>query len=295
MLRRGQPEAYKAWALFFGRSAEFVRAAAVMNATNYQLNVRGMESTRFEGSSNWSGAYVVPTGGNMVVAIMGIWTVPTLTTPPPPETQADPNAAYECSTWIGLDGQRLYLNSSLPQIGTTQILPMSNGVASPVSAQAWFQWWDRQTGGPPANLNIAVAPGDEVACLLWVLDPRTVGAYFLNLTSNQIALVTASAPIVGGTQLTVSGATAEWIMERPTKLGSTAFYGFPDYADTKFCDCIALTGLAPPIPDSFKDLETARLIRLYDTLANPPRNLYISMPTKLDDTTVQMTYGDSFP
>jgi len=288
-----QPEAFEVWASFFGRSAEFVKAAIVMDTAGYQLNIRETSSTRFEGSSNWSGAYVVPTGGNMVVAIMGRWIVPTLAPPSSPQQQAGPNAVYKCSTWIGLDGQRLYLNSSLPQIGTTQTLTMTNGLPSNVSAQAWFQWWDRQNGGPPANLSISVAPGDEVACLLWVFTKSLVIAYILNLTSNQMAPpVIASAPIVGSTQLTVSGATAEWIMERPTQLGSTAMDAFPDYASTKLLDCIALTGLGPPIPGSFKHLKAARLIRMYDTLANPTRTQYISMPKKLDDTTVQVTYGD---
>lgn len=233
----------------------------------------------------------------MVVAIAGRWAVPSLAQPPSPQEQAGPNAVYACSTWIGLDGQRLYLNSSLPQIGTTQTLTMTNGMPTDVSAQAWFQWWDRPISAPPANLSIPVAPGDKVACLLWVLAPSSVGMYMFNLTSGQIAQpVIASAPKVGGTELTVSGATAEWIMERPTELGSTIMYPFPDYATTDFLDCIALTGLGPTtMPGSFKDLKTARFIRMYDTLANGTRTQFISMAHKVDDTTAEVHYGDSFP
>lgn len=290
-----QPQAFKVWAFFFGGSAEFVETAIKLDDTGYQLNFRGLDLTRFEGSSNWSGAYVVPTGGNMVVAMVGRWKVPALALPPAQE-QAGPNAVYACSTWIGLDGQRLYLNSSLPQIGTTQTLTMKGGSVFGVSANAWFQWWDRPISAPPANLSFSVAPGDTVACLLWVFAPSLVGAYIFNLTSGQIAQpVIALAPKVGGTELTVSGATAEWIMERPTELGSTIMYPFPDYATTDFLDCIALTGLGPPIPGSFKDLKAARVIRMYDTLANPIRTQFISMAHKVDDTTAEVHYGDSFP
>ena len=231
----------------------------------------------------------------MVVAMVGRWKVPALA-PPPAQEQAGPNA---CLRVLDLDriGRAAALSELLlPQIGTTQTLTMKGGSAFGVSANAWFQWWDRPISAPPANLSFSVAPGDTVACLLWVFAPSLVGAYIFNLTSGQIAQpVIALAPKVGGTELTVSGATAEWIMERPTELGSTIMYPFPDYATTDFLDCIALTGLGPPIPGSFKDLKAARVIRMYDTLANPIRTQFISMAHKVDDTTAEVHYGDSFP
>lgn len=291
-----QRKAFRIWKYFFNRSATFVHAGITLQRASFQLNtgtITGANDSRFETSSNWSGAYIVPTGGDMVVAILGRWTVPKPKLPPPPENAPGLPAEYACSTWIGLDGQRLYLNSSLPQIGTTQTLNVPNVGPPVVASFAWFQWWDRPAGGYYIQFsNFPVTIGDKVACLIWVTNASTVFAGMLNLNTNQIAAVTATAPIVNGTPLTISGATAEWIMERPTIFGSDAPYWFPDYGRTRFRDCATATGPTPALPTGGKDLSAPRFIRMYDTLTDPMRTFYISMPEKLSDKRLQVHYGD---
>lgn len=299
-----QHGAFRIWKKFFGRRVTFVRAGIKLGKEKFQLNAgtdmgAASSQSRFEKSSNWSGTYVVPNGGDMVLVIMGRWTVPTPSLPPPQEQARGPNAEYACSTWIGLDGQRLYLNSSLPQIGTTQTLNIPGSGPPAVAAYAWFQWWERLTGGrrPIVFSHFPVAIGDEIACLIWVTGAGNVVAAIRNLGTNHVTYVIATAPIVappGGAarELTISGATAEWIMERPTHFGSTEPYWFPNYGSTQFLDCRAATGPGPGVPQRIEDLEAPRLIWMYDTLLNPTRTCFISMAQKLSDTTARVHYGD---
>ena len=79
-------------------------------------------STKFETSTNWSGAYVTSNRFKKFVQIWGFWRVPEhLDLPPLGKTVTRPGLPYTCSNWIGLDGQRRYFNSSLPQMGTSQL------------------------------------------------------------------------------------------------------------------------------------------------------------------------------
>jgi hypothetical protein len=297
-----QSEAFRVWSYFFGGGAIFAETGIELSKTNFQFNGTGANSTQshFESSSNWSGAYVIPTDGEMALVIMGRWIVPTPALPPPEEQAPGIDGQYACSTWIGLDGQRLYFNSSLPQIGTAQTLTVSASGPPLVEAFAWFQWWASEECRPYIRFPLPVMPGDEVACLLWVISDVAVVATVLNLSTGQlIPPITATAwqePLPGGTlrQLVISGATAEWIMERPTFLCTSQPYWFPDYGSTEFLDCVAIMGPAPGMPQTVKDLRVARLIRMYDTLYPPTRIRYISMPEKKEPSNkkFRVRYGD---
>ena len=61
------------------------------------------------------------TGISQFMQIWGVWTIPGNLKLPPAPFQGPPGIDYVCSNWIGLDGQRLYLDSSLPQIGTSRL------------------------------------------------------------------------------------------------------------------------------------------------------------------------------
>jgi hypothetical protein len=70
--------------------------------------------TNFEASSNWSGAYITANRDKQFLQIWGIWTIlPNLQLPPLP-FQGPAGVDYVCSNWIGLDGQRLFFDCSLP-------------------------------------------------------------------------------------------------------------------------------------------------------------------------------------
>ncbi|MDH3664315.1 MAG: G1 family endopeptidase, partial [Alphaproteobacteria bacterium] len=93
--------------------------------------------TRRQTSPNWSGAYIKPRDGEVFTEIWGQWQVPGPAVPP---TAAMAGSYYRCSTWIGLDGQRRYYQSSLPQIGTAQSI---NDATGQLEFDAWWQWWVR--------------------------------------------------------------------------------------------------------------------------------------------------------
>ena len=78
-------------------------------------------SGRRESSLNWSGAYVTPRNGRQFTEVHGRWEVPAVAVPS--GTSGSPE--FRSSIWIGLDGQRRYFDSSLPQIGTAQVLNAS--------------------------------------------------------------------------------------------------------------------------------------------------------------------------
>jgi hypothetical protein len=87
--------------------------------------------TRYETSPNWSGAYITPKRSRMFTEVHGSWQVPTPS--PPVDGKGSPPADgdYRSSAWIGLDGQRRYLNSSLPQIGTSQFVKVVDDQPTP--------------------------------------------------------------------------------------------------------------------------------------------------------------------
>ena len=230
------PLRLKAWERGFGKPVAlqpFMFDAELVDRiekTEYRLlhrqadEIRVVE-TRFESSSNWSGAYITANHNRRFLQIWGAWTIPVEMQLPPGPFQGPHGETYVCSNWIGLDGQRRYLDSSLPQIGTQSTL-QGDGTTT---AEAWVQWWAR--GGlndPPILLPVGfVSPGDDVLCVLTALSPQTVIFVMVNLSATPwptAIAVKGSAPLVtlpNGTTVepTIAGATAEWIVERPEDLG----------------------------------------------------------------------------
>jgi hypothetical protein len=246
--------------------------------------------SRLSHSSNWSGGFIVPTNNTMVVQVAGAWRLPTLRQPPhDPGTPDD--ALYSCSTWVGLDGQRLYLNSSLPQVGVMQWLQPS---ASPpeLAPTAFCQWWFRQGSDPVVSLpGLPVATGDFVIASVWAKSANVAICYLRNVSTAQLAVVGMKAPAVSPDgELSISGATAEWILERPTIPGDTRLYPFPDYRTTEFAAWAAVAQDAGP-PQAPLGLKTSRGIAMYDTQDNPAGTAFISMPHRKGDTAIKLDYG----
>ena len=229
----------------------------------------------------------------MFVLVAGQWTVPAVSIPP----GALPGTVdYACSTWVGLDGQRRYLNSSLPQIGVMQVLDAATGAPQVLP---FFQWWYMQSKGAFFDLNgLTVEPGQVVAGLVWAVSPTEVVAWLRNVSTGEVAGVGCTAPseTVDGevVQLTVTGATAEWVLERPRQFNSTELYRFPSYEPTTFTGCWA--GRAPragPAVDA-QSIATPRLLRMFAVRPEPERTALISMPHRQGDTAVMLTHG-GFP
>lgn len=264
--------------------------------------------TRYETSRNWCGAYIEANHNKVLVQVSGRWTVarpsPPLDAPPP----QDQPVVYACSTWVGLDGQRRYLDSSLPQIGTWQSVTVAPNGPPTVDTYAWVQWWakdspaDGQSIAPLRILSVPVRPFDQVICMVRVWEPSTAAVYVKNLRTNLLAHFRIRAPTVkldGGHRhrYTISGATAEWIMERPTHLGTPMPFDLADYSSVDLLHCQGVEA-DPTLPHwpwvvgTSQVLRGARFIRMYDTPGN--RSAFISMPKRTGDTSVRVTYG-GFP
>jgi hypothetical protein len=300
-----QPFLRQTWDRGFGAPLtlhEFSFSRRLVEETAYRLHFRRADElpvaeTRFETSSNWSGAYITANRDRQFLQIWGVWTIPGNLKLPPGPFQGPAGIDYVCSNWIGLDGQRLYFDSSLPQMGTVSTL-QANGATV---AEAWTQWWARGIANPaPLPLGLAVAPGDQVLSVLTAWDTQTVVFVMVNLSAMTGMAVRGTAPTVtlpNGTKATpdIAGATAEWIVERPAVPGQKTVYNFPDYGQTEFDLCVAVEGDGVDIFSLFgglpQQLQGARRIRMFDVLPNPAHTAFISMPRKLDETTVRVRYG----
>ena len=302
-----QPSLDRAWLRAFGRKLTiqpFQVEVELLQAIDFQPNppeATLASPSRFGSSRNWSGASIAADGDQKFVVVFGGWTVPDITSAPAVAN----GKPYQCSAWIGLDGERRYVNSSLPQIGTmTEVKAPYTGLPA---VQAWTQWYSRYRAGNIAVplAGFSVKPGDEVVCSVMVLDPTHVAMVMVNLSQpiQPVGMpVFAEAPLItwpDGVQerTQISGATAEWVLERPGIPGTRELANFPVYTPTPFHSCAAgmskSTGLAGLLTATERDLVAARYFRMYERLHAPERTRYISMPTRDGDAAMHLTYGDT--
>ncbi|MCF4128279.1 G1 family glutamic endopeptidase [Methylobacterium sp. SyP6R] len=233
-------------------------------------------------SVNWSGGSLAAEGARSLVGVMARWRVPAVS--------GAAGRPARASAWIGFDGQGFYRNASLPQIGTLQAW---DGAGA--HYEAWVQWWARGEEHAPQTLGLDVAPGDEVSAMLTLLDPATVRFNLKNeTTGTMLQAFDVAAP--GGRH--VSGATAEWILERPSPLGSDGWHPYPlaDYATCPFTACLAQTRGPGEAAPSEHDLARASLIRMIAIEADPARIRTISYPARVagDPRALGLTYGSPF-
>ena len=231
-----------------------------------------------ETSRNWSGAFITANGRGPFTMVFGSWTIPL---PKRPTGGADDD--YRCSTWIGLDGVRLH-SRSLPQLGTTQSVLVAGGTETK-TIEAWYQWWIRGQQFPPVPFPspFSVQAGDVVMCSLTMLTPTRVRFAIKNLTQpggpfSRVDLDVPPVPGVLPSELAVRGGNAEWIAERPMKLGSDDLYPLADYTSVRFEPCLAL------VPAAVRDLRGARLLRMVEARGNPHRAAIISSARKMPPT-----------
>lgn len=253
-----------------GRPLSFMPALAMTEAAPGAAVVRRAAPTTqpAQKSVNWSGGYVSARDGHSFVSVMADWVVPTVSVP---TNRTEPE--FHSSTWIGLDGQKFYLDSSLPQIGTKQ--RCGPGLAGQPPYYAWFQWWARGQETEEVPLLLPVDPGDTISAIIRVCNEETVICNLKNVTQD-IMLEAFRARAPGPCR--ISGATAEWIMERPSPPESDGWeaYPLPAYTPFAFTGCIAESQAPGDLALHDRDLESARLIRMYETNANPTRIRTIS-------------------
>lgn len=252
----------------------------------------------FDTSRNWAGAYLTANGGRQFAQIWGAWKTPETLRFPAPPNAGTPGLPYACSHWIGLDGQRRYLDASLPQVGTVSLLHADGTV----TVEAWTQWWTRDAvDNAPTYLPLPLAPGDEVLCVLTAIDARRVVAVVVNLsTSPPIGIAVQYGPQtvdIGGQTISpkITGATAEWIVERPSMVGNSDIYNFPNYDSAEFDLCVAVGSPAADFPTLSSGvpqiLHGTRYIRMLEREPDPARIAVLSLAKRRSPTALTVTYG----
>jgi hypothetical protein len=289
---RDLPTLARFWTEMFSPPLKFVEAKFFFTADPVLISYQLLTTTsdQRESSSNWSSAYVTPRNGRQFTEVHGRWEVPAVSVPA--GTSGTPE--FRSSIWIGFDGQRRYFDSSLPQIGTSQ------GLNSPTDPPffVWWQWWARNNPGTfkPAHIPLTILPGQRMMASLIVLSETQVQFLFENRTTGEIVqpFVMAAPTDASGMQFKVSGATAEWIVERPTNATTLQLYELPDYHEVHFSDCFAISAVMPPGqlpgPGLEETLDGARLINMYKVERNPSRRVTISRTGRPDVDRVEVIY-----
>jgi hypothetical protein len=91
-------------------------------------------------------------------------------------------------------------------------------------------------------------------------------------------------------QAKVSGATAEWVMERPAKWPTDELFELPDYGSVEFTGAIGRTATAPSQPTREETLFGARMIRMYRYAASPRRSQTISTAKRMGPHELTASY-----
>ena len=269
------------WDDLFSYPLKFTDATFALSAVQIPVSARSFAISRGRGESslNWSGVYIAPRDGKQFTEVYGRWHVPGVNLP------GGVLGTTECrsSVWIGLDGARRYFDSTLPQIGSGQEVNPSTGL--PYSL--WWQWWmrDNPLTYKPFTLPVPVAPGDEILAQLLVLNATRVLFLIKNLTKvlsyPPFWLDAPSDFATGLHQAQVSGATAEWIVERPAD-PATGIFTLPDYGQVTFTDSYAVQATLPsggtPGLGTLRTLEGARLVSMYAFSGTPQRRVTLSRP-----------------
>jgi hypothetical protein len=279
VLRRA---AYEFWRTMFARPMQFEAFRFEVRPAEKRHRIFFGQLPRRQTSLNWSGAYIKPRDGTIFSEIWGRFQVPTPNLP----SGGGPGDKYRCSTWIGFDGQRRYLSSTLPQIGTAQNIDPVGG-ASSQSYFAWWQWWVRDVVGAPVVLTSpAIHAGDLIMCFMQVADDRTEVSFAIaNLTTGRVVQFSQNSPFDdAGQHIQVSGATAEWITERSAEPPDPTPLQLPDYGTVNFHDCGATAINMDTGAVVERSLSAATLIDMYTVKRNPDRIAKISIAKSLDTT-----------
>src|SRR5262249_20797493 len=147
------------------------------------------------------------------------------------------------SFWVGIDG---WGSNDVVQDGTDQDTLTAFWIQTS-SYDAWVEWYPLSS---QTVSNFPVNPGDRMHVWTWVTDASgnystkpTVGWFYMWNESQNVYVYTSIKLPSGAT---FSGHSAEWVMERPTVLGSLS--NLANYSTAQLTNAIVydLNGGAPP-------------------------------------------------
>ncbi len=264
---------------------------------------------RLASSANWCGAAILPRDGERFVQVLATWTVP-------PVVAGVGPGPWACSTWIGLDGLRRWMGS-MPQMGTTQSVGEIDDSGYPPNFP-WWQWWLRGRGiQEPVPLPIPVKAGDTVYCALTRLPRGQPGVgdehhvqFFLRVNGIAMPIIVEDPPSnADDAKVASRGASAQWILERPTALKPSPnghvkegdLFPLPDFGaagTVEFAASMAPTpdqsgivaSIEAPRLSPARSLRTPRLLRMVQALGDPPRIAVIAKPSLAADGRLTVRY-----
>ena len=162
-------------------------------------------------SSNWSGFVLYrdarvadPFPPAPYNSVSGEWVVPAVS--------GEPNIQDDSAFWVGMDG---WGTPDVAQDGTEQQVFTLSIFGAHFTISNYYAWVEFYPLPEQRITNLTVSPGDFIVGQVWVGDGINAVCFLQNLTTGVSTTLFVAPP--PGT--TFSGATAEWIMERPTVNG----------------------------------------------------------------------------
>jgi Peptidase A4 family len=225
------PEAYAKWLGRASRPMTILPPHAVSRSDISHLPRTGFAGP--ETSKNWSGLVAQSTPGTYLM-VGGQWIVPSVTgevatgggrpRPGPPTYSA---------LWVGLDGNT---TNDLIQAGTEQDARSLLPYGTATDYYAWTEVFPQE----PIVEAFGVSPGDNIFAWVFVGDSQgysdpSGGYAWFSISDSELGVQQVFSTKLGP-DVSFSGNSAEWIMERPY---ITALSGFPELADYNTCQILA--------------------------------------------------------
>lgn len=210
---RSEPKLREMWNQAFSRQRNWITPefrevphkahGPALQSGSARTRVRSKTLVSNATSSNWSGSVALAPSRRTFGWVAGQWTVP--------NPHAPSLGSFYASEWVGIDG---WGSGDVLQAGTeTEIIDL--GIFSSRQVYVWWEWFPNNE---VAITNFGVAAGDIMYCLICVNSTTTATVYLTNQSSGVSTTFSITAP--KGTTLT--GNSAEWVVERPTINGSVA-------------------------------------------------------------------------
>lgn len=206
---------------------------------------------------NWSGA-ATDSGGPYTGAV-GMWQVPSVLRPPwPPSSSEDPDA-YMSSSWIGLDGYSISVDSNdVLQAGVEQDVDGSGHA----HYYAWYEWYvdidAEKKIGPKYVFQVSiptvpVTAGDEIFVSVQYIGKSFGYLWLANRTTGKHFVIILAPP----PNADFAGNTVEWIMEDPNGgEDETSLTKFTPVIFTSAIACTAAGGTNNPANCDTLNIET---------------------------------------